>query len=233
MADDVKQSYDYTELLTKLIKSMPKKVNLNLLQKRVRKHLSQIDPDSCRSYLESALLENLSTFFFETDADGNFPKEAAVMAEPKRDVHKELLLAAANSIDDGDLDTASFLLQAADDLVDDEEITEMEEEIRTSPYHRLPVIEERGLDLGLASYSWLRVTVDRANRDPEWVKYCRLHRANHVGPLTWDFPILPHEDTIDVLRTIKEETGYSPRWYEQIDYRVDGTKDLPAARFGR
>lgn len=233
MADDVQQSYDYTELLTEIIKGMPKQVSLNIIQKRVKEKLSKIEPDSCRSYLESALLENISTFFFETDDDGNIttPKEAAVMSNMEKNTHKDLLLAAAISVDEGDLDTARFLLQAADDLVDDEEITEYEEEINNAPYQRLQIIEDKGMDLGLVSLGWVRITVDKANRDPNWVKYCRLHRALHIGPLTWDFPIFPYENVLDVLRTIREETGYSPRWYEQLDRRIDGTKDLPATPF--
>jgi len=231
MPDTVQKSYDYAELLTEIIKSMPKKLNLNLLQKRTRKKLAQLEPDAWRGYLESALLENLSTFFFETDDDGNVIREAAVMAK-ERDVHKELLVAAAHAVDTGDADTARFLLQALDDMTGDEEITELQEEVQMSPYHRLPMIEDQSATIGpWAGLSWIRLTVDRANHDPNWVKYCKLHRAPHVGPLTWDFPILPHEDAQDVLRTIKDETGYSPRWYEQLDLRREIDHDLPGRPF--
>jgi len=233
---------DYTGLLTKVIKDMPPKVNVKVLLKNIQRHLDSIDdPSAYRKYLESALLSNLVTFFFETDDDGNIIKEASVMPTDTKNtpITKDLLIAAATAIDSGDQETARFLMQAVADFQEegeitpeDEELVELKEEIEQSPYHRLTLIEEKSQDFGPgAGISWIRMTVDRANRDPNWVHYCRLHRAQHVGPLTWDFPILPHEDAQSVLRTIKEETGYSPRSYEQLDQRLTIERDLPGRPF--
>lgn len=247
MAEDTSttEAYAYSDLLTEIIKSMPKNVTLNSIKKKTLEKLDTIeDPSIYRKYLESVIFDNLSSFFFETDDEGNEliedtnepNKEAALMSTYTLDTKQELLLAAATAIDKGDLGIARFLIKAADStsLEEDEReelpfINEYREEIENSPYKRLPMMVDR--DFEFAVTSWLRITVDKAGYDPNWIKYSRLHKAKRVGPITWDFPMFPQEDVQDVLRTIKEETSYSPRWYEQLDYRVDGKRDIPANMF--
>lgn len=89
---------------------------------------------------------------------------------------------------------------------------------RLKPEH--PELEDLGSPEG-GGTTWLRITMlNRAARDPNWIKYCRSHMATKTNSTTWDFSVLPHEDPLEALETIKKETGYNPTFYEILDHRI-------------
>jgi hypothetical protein len=217
-------TYDYTELLTELVKAVPKRVTLDLLSKRVAQRLADMEPEALRGYLEGVLLQNLAAVFFEGPEDEDDVREATTMTDRKLNLtEREMIQAAAAAVDMCDEDTALFLLSALDD-------DEYEEEMGLAPYSRLDSIENKNIEIG-PGLSWLRVTMDRAPYDPQWLRYCRLHRAQRIGPISWDFPVLPHEDTQSVLRIIEDETGYRPRFYQIMDQKGEPPRDVPGEPF--